>query len=64
MSLGDSSVSMFEFTMSPSTRSLARSPAVMCRSDASRSIISSSSERRLTAAPAAGAPWAPLGAVG
>src|SRR5512132_2142994 len=34
--------------MSPSTRILARSPAVTCRSDASRSIISSSSARRLT----------------
>src|SRR2546422_9162978 len=32
--------------MSPSTRSLGRSPATMCRSDASFSIISSSRERR------------------
>ena len=35
-------------TLSPSTRSLGRSPATMCRSDASRSIISSSRVRRFT----------------
>src|SRR5690242_9449799 len=34
--------------MSPSMRILGRSPAVMCRSEAPRWIISSSSERRLT----------------
>src|ERR1051325_3160202 len=39
--------STLELVMSPSTRSLGRSPAVMCRSDALRSIISSSSTRRL-----------------
>src|SRR5664279_2578508 len=39
--------------MSPSMRSLGRSPAVTCRSEASRSIISSSNWRRL--APCGGA---------
>src|SRR5687768_13760189 len=42
--------------MSPSTRSLGRSPAVMCRSEASRSIISSSRVRRLTTDGAAAVP--------
>src|SRR5690349_11906192 len=46
-SLGCSTVSMLEFVMSPSTRTFGRSPAVMCRSDAPRSIISSSRTRRL-----------------
>src|SRR5690349_11902096 len=46
-SFGCSTVSMFEFVMSPSTRTFGRSPAVMCRSDAPRSIISSSRTRRL-----------------
>src|ERR1035437_389723 len=40
--------SFLEFTISPSMRTFAHSPAVMCRSDAPRSIISSRSERRLT----------------
>src|SRR5687767_10536723 len=39
--------SVLASVMSPSIRSFGRSPAVMCRSDASRSIISSSSVRRL-----------------
>src|ERR1035437_1379839 len=40
--------SFLEFTISPSMRTFAHSPAVMCRSDAPRSIISSRSERRFT----------------
>src|SRR6266511_4934738 len=48
VSLGVSTSSVEAFTMSPSTRSLGRSPATMCRSDASFSIISSSSARRFT----------------
>ena len=44
---GEIQSSRLEFVMSPSTRSFGRSPAVMCRSEASRSIISSRSERRL-----------------
>src|SRR5687768_10355193 len=39
--------SVLASVMSPSIRSFGRSPAVMCRSDASRSIISSSRVRRL-----------------
>src|SRR6185437_9384896 len=39
--------SMLELVISPSTRTLGRSPAVMCRSEAPRSIISSSRTRRL-----------------
>src|SRR5207237_1300137 len=48
VSLGVSTASTPEFTMSPSTRSLGRSPATMWRSEASFSIISSSSDRRFT----------------
>src|SRR4051794_26867817 len=40
---------MLDRVMSPSIRSMGRSPAVTCRSDAPRSIISSSSTRRLSA---------------
>src|SRR5688500_1994208 len=39
---------MLELTISPSILSLGRSPATMCRSEAPRSAISSSSWRRLT----------------
>src|SRR5206468_8551310 len=46
-SFGCSTISMFAFVMSPSTRSFGRSPAVMCRSEAPRSIISSRRTRRL-----------------
>src|SRR5438093_36468 len=46
VSLGVSTSSVVAFTMSPSTRSLGRSPATMWRSDASFSIISSSRARR------------------
>src|SRR3982751_2028677 len=46
-SFGCSTVSTLEFVMSPSTRTFGRSPAVMCRSDAPRSIISSRRTRRL-----------------
>src|SRR6266566_3962660 len=48
VSLGVSTSSVVAFVMSPSTRSLGRSPATMCRSEASFSIISSSSARRFT----------------
>src|SRR6266545_2537133 len=47
VSLGVSTSSVVALVMSPSTRSLGRSPATMCRSEASFSIISSSSARRL-----------------
>src|SRR3954468_416674 len=46
-SFGCSTTSMFELVMSPSTRTFGRSPAVMCKSDAPRSIISSRRTRRL-----------------
>src|SRR5437660_2931719 len=48
VSLGVSCSSLAALMMSPSTRSLGRSPATMCRSEASFSIISSSSARRFT----------------
>ena len=47
--------------MSPSIRSIGREPAVMCRSEAPRSIISSSRTRRLTGWGAAGAVGAAAG---
>src|SRR5688500_8203461 len=47
VSFGVMTCSVLASVMSPSIRSFGRSPAVMCRSDASRSIISSSSVRRL-----------------
>src|SRR6185437_12112314 len=47
VSFGDSTISTLAFWMSPSMRSFGLSPAVMCKSDASRSIISSRSERKL-----------------
>src|SRR5690242_9146671 len=46
-SFGCSTMSTFEFVISPSTRTFGRSPAVMCKSEAPRSIISSSKTRRL-----------------
>ena len=49
VSFGCITKSIFERVMSPSMRSMGRSPAVMWRSDAPRSIISSSSTRRLSA---------------
>src|SRR5258708_26381751 len=48
VSLGVSTSSLVALVMSPSTRSLGRSPATMCRSEASFSIISSSRARRFT----------------
>jgi hypothetical protein len=51
VSFGVRTSSTDEFVMSPSTRSLGRSPATMCRSDASCSIISSSRARRLMRVP-------------
>src|ERR1041384_1126059 len=48
VSFGVSTSSVDALVMSPSTRSLGRPPATMCRSEASFSIISSSSARRLT----------------
>src|SRR5712692_1395738 len=46
VSFGVRTSSVEALTISPSTRSLGRSPATMCRSEASFSIISSSSARR------------------
>src|ERR1041384_3289525 len=48
VSLGVSTSSLDALVMSPSTRILGRSPATMCRSEASFSIISSSRARRFT----------------
>src|SRR5437588_5810118 len=48
VSLGVMTSSLEALTISPSTRSLGRSPATRWRSEASFSIISSSSARRLT----------------
>src|SRR5258708_1093547 len=48
VSLGVSTSSLVALVMSPSTRSLGRSPATMCRSEASFSIISSRRARRFT----------------
>ncbi len=58
VSLGCSTYCRLEFSMSPSTRSLAHSPAVMCRSEAPFWIISSRRTLRLM-------PWGdPPGGVG
>src|SRR5688572_2792777 len=51
VSLGVITSSDEAFVMSPSTRSFGRSPATRWRSEASFSIISSSSARRLTGIP-------------
>src|SRR5437773_12131752 len=48
VSFGVRTSSVEALTISPATRSLGRSPATMCRSEASFSIISSSSARRFT----------------